>query len=91
MFVVRRSTNTQHCFYYIACETSNGIIVDDFDIADLLDISYFEYRELLSSYGQWYEDTLLMYNYFSYKDNANDAVNYLNKTYLVMLKLTNRI
>lgn len=74
---------------YIIFEGQRESISNDDCIAHLIDMNYKDYCNLLKLYGAHCDGG--KYNYFNKYEDAQKAVDYLNDTYLVVLKLCEEI
>lgn len=72
----------------ISYELSERLTGDE-PIAELIELPIQDYEKLLYKYGAHFEEDIGLV--FTYRSDAQALVDYLNKTYLIMLKLSGKI
>lgn len=70
---------------YLIFYRGREAIFGEIQMSELLDLTYEEYKSLLLSYGS--DESCLFKN----KIDAQKLVDYLNKTYLLMLKIVGKV
>lgn len=63
---------------------------NDEAIANLIDLRFDKYAKLIESFGAILHQNNCQY-FFEYKNEAENFMNYLNETYLIILKLQGKI